>query len=512
MVLADMGTRIQKAIASMRNESVIDQNTLNILLKEISNALFSSDVSMELIKKLRTAISKRVNIEAVAPGVDKRKLIQRAVVRELTNLLDSGKKPYKPKRKKTNIIMFVGLQGAGKTTSVTKMAYWYKKQGWRTALVCADTFRAGAFDQLKQNATKAKIPFYGSYDESDPVEVAREGVKRMRDKKIEIIIVDTSGRHKQEEALFEEMEALTKVIEPDDICFVLDSSIGQAAQDQAIAFKESVDVGSVIITKLDGHAKGGGALSAVAACGAPIVFIGTGEHIDDFEQFETSSFVKRILNLGDIPSLIKIMNNAVDEDEQKMLQENLMKGEISLRDLKMQFQTVMKMGSMSTIMSMIPGLGNMGLDKNTDAQSSNRIQKFLCLMDSMTDQELDSDIKIFRDAKRQRRIVRGSGCDMGSLNALLQVGGQFQMAASKMKGMKLGKNGQMPTDIRDINKMMGMFPPHMQKMLGGPQGFKQLMKKFEGMDPSQMQSQMANMAKMAGMGGGGGKKMKVRRR
>lgn len=158
--------------------------------------------------------------------------------------------------------MFVGLQGSGKTTTCTKYALYYKKQGWRVALVCADTFRAGAFDQLKQNATKAGIPFFGSYTETDPVKLARDGVEQFKKEKYEIIIVDTSGKHKQEESLFEEMKQVATAISPDITLFVMDSSIGQAAHDQAAAFKAKVEVGAVIITKLDGHAKGGGALSA----------------------------------------------------------------------------------------------------------------------------------------------------------------------------------------------------------------------------------------------------------
>merc|ERR1719424_1374143 len=175
-------------------------------------------------------------------------------------MLDPGRVPYAPRKKQANVIMFVGLQGCGKTTTCTKYAYMMKRKGFKCALVCADTFRAGAFDQLKQNATKAKIPFYGSYTETDPAMIAAEGVDKFKEEGYEIIIVDTSGRHMQEQALFEEMEQVSLAVDPDDVVFVMDSSIGQAAHDQASAFKGKVAVGSCIITKLDGHAKGGGGL------------------------------------------------------------------------------------------------------------------------------------------------------------------------------------------------------------------------------------------------------------
>ena len=181
-------------------------------------------------------------------------------------------------------------------------------------MVCADTFRAGAFDQLKQNATKVRIPFYGSYTETDPVQIAKEGVEQFKREGFEMIIVDTSGRHMQEEALFAEMKQVNEAINPDEIIFVMDSSIGQACFEQAKAFKQAVSVGSVIITKLDYNAKGGGALSAVAATEAPITFIGTGEHFTDFESFDPESFVNRLLGLGDLKKLFSVISEIVPQD------------------------------------------------------------------------------------------------------------------------------------------------------------------------------------------------------
>jgi signal recognition particle subunit SRP54 len=183
-------------------------------------------------------------------------------------------------------------------------------------LVCADTFRAGAFDQLKQNAVKTAIPYYGSYLETDPAKVAVDGVELFRKEKFEVITLDTSGRHRQEAALFAEMEMIAASINPDHTIFTMDGAIGQAAYDQALAFQQSVDVGSVIVTKLDGHARGGGALSAVAATKGPIVFIGTGEHMSDFEKFDPQSFVSKLLGMGDLKGLIDKMRE-VDSEEKK---------------------------------------------------------------------------------------------------------------------------------------------------------------------------------------------------
>ena len=212
MVLGDLGNSIASALSKINRESKIDENAFKTLLNDISRALLNADVNMQLIQELNANIKKSVSLQDLPNTFDIRRVIEKAVITELTALLDSGMQPKQPKRKKSNIIMFVGLQGSGKTTTCTKLAYYYRTRGWKVGLVCADTFRAGAFDQLRQNATKAKIPYYGKRDESDPVVIAKSGVNLFKSKKFEIIIVDTSGRHKQEEALFEEMEAISNAV------------------------------------------------------------------------------------------------------------------------------------------------------------------------------------------------------------------------------------------------------------------------------------------------------------
>jgi signal recognition particle subunit SRP54 len=289
MVLSELGGALTQAFQKLSRSSSIDEETVKQILKEIVSALISSDVNVQMVKALRenvlTKVTPLLESDSAIDSSGRARLIEKAVVEELVKILDPGKEPYKLKKGKCNVIMFVGLQGAGKTTTVAKYCHYYQQRKWKVAMVCADTFRAGAFDQLKQNATKIRVPFYGSYTENDPVKIAAEGVAQFRKEGYELIIVDTSGRHKQETALFAEMEEVQKAVCPDDVVFVMDSSIGQAAAAQAKAFKESVSVGSVVITKLDGHAKGGGALSAVAFTKSPIVFIGTGEHFDAWSRF-----------------------------------------------------------------------------------------------------------------------------------------------------------------------------------------------------------------------------------
>lgn len=268
------------------------------------------------MKKLKDSITTQFKLNEES-GANLRKMILSSVASELTQMLTVDKPVFKPKKGRANVVMFVGLQGSGKTTTCAKYAHYWQRKNFRTCMVCVDTFRAGAFDQLKQNAAKIRVPYHGSYSETDPVEIAREGVEMFKEEGFEIIIVDTSGRHKQEQALFDEMKQVEQVVQPDEIIFVMDSSIGQACYDQALAFKKAVPVGSVIITKLDGHAKGGGALSAVTATESPIRFIGTGEHMTDIEEFEPQSFVNRLLGLGDLKKLFEVVKDILPEGQQE---------------------------------------------------------------------------------------------------------------------------------------------------------------------------------------------------
>ncbi|ROJ78814.1 Protein transport protein Sec23A [Anabarilius grahami] len=448
MVLADLGRKITSALRSLSNATIINEEVLNAMLKEVCAALLEADVNIKLVKQLRENVKAAIDLEEMASGLNKRRMIQHSVFKELVKLVDPGVKAWTPTKGKNNVIMFVGLQGSGKTTTCSKLAYYYQRKGWKTCLICADTFRAGeksqivwfvfkgAFDQLKQNATKARIPFYGSYTEMDPVIIAAEGVEKFKTENFEIIIVDTSGRHKQEDSLFEEMLQVSNAVQPDNIVYVMDASIGQACEAQAKAFKDKVDVASVIVTKLDGHAKGGGALSAVAATKSPIIFIGTGEHIDDFEPFKTQPFISKLLGMGDIEGLIDKVNELKLDDNEELI-DKLKHGQFTLRDMYEQFQNIMKMGPFGQIMvmptlterisnydypGMIPGFGTDFMSKGNEQESMARLKKLMTIMDSMNDQELDNKdgAKLFsKQPNRIQRVARGSGVATRDVQELL---------------------------------------------------------------------------------------------
>jgi len=487
----------------LHSVDIIDEGVFKKLLKEVGNALYQADVNILLIKKLRETVREKVDLENAAPGVNRRKLIQETLISELRNLVDPGKKPWRPKRDKFNVIMFVGLQGAGKTTSCSKLAYHYKEKGFKVGLVCADTYRAGAYEQLRMNAAKTGVTFFGDTSSSDPAQIALEGMETFQSNGMNLVIVDTSGRHKQETALFEEMTAIHSAINPDETIFVMDSTIGQAAYDQAKAFHDAVEVGSVILTKLDGSAKGGGALSAVAATNSPITFIGVGEHMQDLDPFDPSKFINRILGKGNIGDLAKKIKEAeIDESNQEELMRKLQNGNLSLRDLKEQFQNVLKLGPMNSIIQMIPGFSNM--DREQGESSQKRIQRFLIIMDSMNEKELDADIRtLLKHKGRQKRICQGSGLPPQVLNELWATFQPLEAAAKKLKNVKMNGSG-MPTNPAD---MMKVLPPQVLEAIGGPAGLRKFMKDMEGKDFDQ-----ESLMRLMGKGGSSTKAKGNRRR
>lgn len=518
MVLAELGTKITNALRKLNKADVVNEDALKMCLNEIAIALLQADVNVHQVKALQNSVTMQFKMQN-QEGADMRNFVRKAVVEELTKMLDAGKKPYQPKKGKSNVVMFVGLQGSGKTTTCTKYAYYYHKKGWRTSLVCADTFRAGAFDQLKQNATKVRIPFYGSYSETDPVAIAEEGVRQFKKEGFEMIIVDTSGRHKQESELFDEMKQVAEAVKPDEIIFVMDSSIGQACHDQAMAFRKAVEVGSVIITKLDGHAKGGGALSAITATQSPIIFIGTGEHFDDFEEFEAGSFIKRLLGFGDIGKIVDMVKEAVPLEDQPKLLQKITEGNFTLRDMQSQYKNILKIGSFSQFLSFLPGVGTSLMGKTNEKESIARVKRFICIMDSMTNDELDC-IKPLNPSRIQR-IAKGSGVFPMEINAMVDEFKRMKTMIEKMAKSKLAKGGDMSNLMRNPNQMMSQLgkivDPRMLQQLGGMGNLMEMMKevgKMEGggglgglggLGGMGGLGDMAGMAKMMqGMGGMGG--------
>ncbi|HIP34952.1 MAG TPA: signal recognition particle protein [Methanothermococcus okinawensis] len=436
-MLEKLGQSITKALNKIKNATFVDKKLIKEVIKDIQRALIQADVNVRLVLKMSKEIERRAIYEEVPKGLSKKEHIIKIVYEELIKLLGKEGQKLNIDPKKRNVILLVGIQGSGKTTSAAKLARYIQKMGLKPGLIGADTYRPAAYQQLKQLAEKIHVPVYG--DESGkmtPVEIVKEGLDRL--KKMDVVIVDTAGRHKEEKELLEEMKKIKEVVNPDEIILVIDGTLGQQAKNQAKAFKEAVgDIGSIIVTKLDGSAKGGGALSAVAEIKAPIKFIGTGEGIDDLEPFDPKKFVSRLLGMGDLDTLLKKTENIIDDETEESL-DAIMRGKFTLKELYSQLEAISKMGPMKQIISMIPGFGGV-IPKEAIHLTEQKLKKYRVIMDSMTREEKENPEII--KSSRIRRIARGAGVREEDVKELLRYYATTKRAFQNLKRGKMLKMG-----------------------------------------------------------------------
>ena len=434
MVLNDLSNSLKGTLKKIANAVYIDTKLIKEVVRDIQRALLQSDVNVKLVLTLSKEIEKRALQEKPPAGMSNREHVIHIVYDELVNIL--GKSRELPIKKQ--IIMMTGLYGQGKTTSCGKLASYFKKRGLRPVLIAGDVHRPAAFEQLKQIAEKVKVPFYGDKNEKDAVRVVNDGINKLK-RNSDVIIVDTSGRHKLEDDLIQEMKDIFQTAKPNEKLLVIDAAMGQQAGTQAKAFDDAVDITGIILTKLDGTAKGGGALSAAAEVGAPILFIGTGEHSDDFETFNPASFISRILGMGDIKSLLEKAEYSVKGKDAEKTAKRMMSGKFTLNDMYDQMDMLSGMGPLNKIAEMLPG-NFTGRIKNVDMDSTeNKLQKFRVIMDSMTKEEMENP-NLVRSA-RIKRIARGSGVENKDVKELLKY---YNMTKRMMKGIsgnrKMRKN------------------------------------------------------------------------
>jgi signal recognition particle subunit SRP54 len=423
-MLGNLGKNLTNTMKKLAGMTIIDEEVVKEVVKEIQRALIQSDVNIKLVLKLSKSIEERALKEEPPKGITPKEHIVTIVYEELVNLLgekaqeiEIDKKPFK--------ILFLGLQGSGKTTTIGKLTRYLQKKGFNPAIVCTDTWRPAAYEQLKQLTEEMNVPLYGDPENKDALDLARKGLEEF--KKQSLIIFDTAGRHKEEQDLLDEMVQLSSVIDPDEAILVIDGTIGQQAKDQAQAFSQTAKVGSIIVTKLDGSAKGGGALSAVAEIGAPIKFIGTGERIDDFEAFDPERFISRLLGMGDIKTLLERAEEVADEDMAAETMDAMLSGKFTLKDMQTQFEMMGKMGPMQQIMNMMPGTGK--LPKNASQMTEEKIDKYKIIMSSMTNYEMENPGAIKQS--RVKRIARGSGMKNEDVKELLKY---YNVTKKAMKG------------------------------------------------------------------------------
>jgi signal recognition particle subunit SRP54 len=453
MVLDKLGDSLKNSLKKLTGSYAVDEKIINELAKDIQRALLQADVNVRLVLELTKKIKERALKEKLTSGINKKEQIVNIVFETLVeflggkgNRIDITKKPFK--------VMLVGLFGNGKTTTAGKLANYYKKRGNSIALISTDTWRPAAFTQLQQLGKQIGVPVYGDPSLKDPTEIYNKFKAELE--KHDLIFIDTAGRDALNDELIDELNSINKTVAPDETLLVMAADVGQAAKIQAEKFNDTCNVTGVIITKLDGTAKGGGALTACSITNAPVKFIGVGEKTDDFEEFKAEGFVGRLLGLGDLEALLekaKLAINMSEEDAEDM-KNKMLKGKFNLLDLYSQMESMGKMGSLKKIMTMIPGMSNIGINDSMLDVSQDKIKYWKYLMNSMTKLELEDPEVI--TGSRVKRIAAGAGLDETEMRALLK---QYKQSKKMMKMMK----GNMSE--KGMQKMM-------QKMQSGKMGGK----------------------------------------
>ncbi len=432
-MLDNLKNGLRAALKKIVNSSGIDEALIKELAKDIQRALLQSDVNVKLVFEITKNLEERSLKETPPPGLSRKDHIVKILYDELAKLLGTDKQfSFQPG--KVNKVLMLGIQGSGKTTITAKLSKFLTKQGYRVAVIGADTFRPGALTQLKTMCEKANIEVYGEEGNQDSPQIVKDGLKHYENSTLDIILIDTAGRHKEEKELLEEMTRISKVTNPDLTLLVIDGTIGQQCYNQAEAFHKIVPVGGIIITKLDSSAKGGGALAAAAATGAQIMYIGTGERIDDLEKFSPTRFVGRLLGMGDIQALLDMAKRLeIEGDEERV--KRISHGKMNMEDFYFQIEQATKAGGLRSILDNMPGFSGMVKEDQLDQQEE-KMQKWRYIIQSMTKQEKeDPDIL---NASRIKRIARGSGWSEHEVKELLKAykNSKTMMKASKGRQMQ----------------------------------------------------------------------------
>ena len=433
--LGDLSKSLGDAVRKLLRLPIVDEKAIRELVKDLQRALLQADVNVELVLQISRSVEKRAIEEKLPPGISRREHVIKVLYEELTRFLGEEAPKTTIPPGKTYVMMLVGIQGTGKTTAAVKLARFYQKRGLRVGIICADNFRPGAYEQLAQLAGKVSVPVYGDPKNPSPEKLVRQGFSHFEKEKENLIIVDTAGRHKNEAELMDEMKRLANLAKPDEIILAVDGSIGQAAMAQARAFNEATSIGSILVTKLDGTAKGGGALSAVAATGAKIKFISVGEGTDDLEQFVPSNYVGRILGIGDVASLVEKVREAEIRIPEKKARA-MLEGRFNLKDMYDQLEAVRKMGPLKKVLGMLPGAANLPDDAMENAEE--KMDAWRVMIQSMTKDEVEEPKTI--DSSRARRIARGSGRTEKEVKELVN---QYTMMKKMMKSMKRRQGAMM---------------------------------------------------------------------
>ena len=414
-MLDSLKTNLRSAIKKIVSSSGVDEELIKELAKDVQRALLQSDVNVRLVLEITKKLEERSINETPPPGLSRKDHIVKILYDELAKLL-GNETEFSFKPGKVNKVLMLGIQGSGKTTISSKLAKFLTKQGYKVGVIGADTYRPGALVQLKTMCEKSNVEVYGEENNKDSPAIVKKGLHYFENSNLDVILIDTAGRHKEEQDLLDEMKEISKVSEPDLALLVIDGTIGQQCFNQAEAFHKTVPVGGIVITKLDSSAKGGGAIAASAATGAQIMYIGTGERIDDLEQFSPTRFVGRLLGMGDVKAVLELAKRLENEGDDVRLK-RISSGKMNMDDFYYQLEEVSKVGSLRGFLDNLPGLSG-SVKEDQLEQMEGRVERWRYIIQSMTKEEkADPDLL---NSSRVKRIARGSGWSEHEVKELLK--------------------------------------------------------------------------------------------
>lgn len=441
MIFESLSDRLQATFKKLRGHGKLTEDDVNEAMREVRMALLEADVNFKVVKQFIKTVKERAIGQDILETLTPAQVVIKIVDEELTKLMGGTQSRLNISPKPPTVIMMVGLQGAGKTTSAGKLGLALKKQGKRPLLVAADIYRPAAITQLQVLGKQLDIPVFSMEQGTDAVTIAKESIGYSQSHACDVVIIDTAGRLQIDEKLMQELRDIKSEVHPHEILLVVDAMTGQESVNVAQAFNDALGLDGVVMTKLDGDARGGAALSVKAVTGVPIKFIGLGEKLEPLEPFHPDRMASRILGMGDVLSLVEKAQATFDMEEAKKMEKKLRKDEFTLDDFLAQMQQVKKLGSLDNILGLIPGMGGLkkqlaGQDIDLDGKEMRQIE---AIIKSMTPRER-ANITIINGSRR-KRIAMGSGTRVQDVNKLLKQFGEMKKMMKKMKKMQKGKKG-----------------------------------------------------------------------
>lgn len=439
MIFEGLADKLQQTFKKLRSHGKLTETDVNEAMREVRMALLEADVNFKVVKDFIAKVKERAIGQEVLETLTPAQVVVKIVDDELTALMGGTQSRINISSRPPTVIMMVGLQGAGKTTSAGKLALTLKKQGKRPLLVAADVYRPAAVKQLQVLGEQLDIPVFSMPSGINPVEIAKNAIQHADSHVNDIVIIDTAGRLHINEELMEELKRIKQEVRPHEILLVVDAMTGQDAVNVAESFNADLGLDGVVLTKLDGDARGGAALSIKAVTGCPIKFVGMGEKLEALETFHPDRMASRILGMGDVLTLIEKAQSTFDVEQAQQMEKKLRKDDFTLDDFLEQMQQVRKLGSMEQILNMIPGMGNLKKKLGDVEFDEKELQHIEAIIYSMTKKER-RDTNVLNGSRR-KRIAMGSGTRVQDVNKLLKQFAEAKKMMKKMKGMQKGGKG-----------------------------------------------------------------------